>query len=478
MSDQKMSLDEQLTALRVNYVEHGQGHVFQFYDKGLLNNDEKLSLLRNVQTINVPYAKECFASTKVEQPVDEFAVFNQTTIVDTCDAKEQKQWYDEGLRLVSEGKVGAILMAGGQGTRLGSSDPKGMYDIGLPSHKSLFQLQAERITKLKQLAATVHGKEQVSLPWYVMTSNATHTATVDFFTKNNYFGLPKQDVFFFTQDELPAFSSDGKIVMASKHSIAMAPNGNGGIYRALNVSGALDDMKSRGVDHLHVFGVDNVLVKVCDPSFVGYSALKNLSCANKVTLRVDPKEKVGTMCLRNGMPSVVEYSEISVELSSKKGEDGQLLFNAANIANHYFTRDTLVKVANAKLPFHVAVKKIPSVNDQGEAQPIEGVKMEMFIFDAFAMCPDMRAFAVSREGEFSPVKNAPNQSLPDSPDTARVDVSRYHKMLAKKAGATFENEADNALFELSPLVSYDGEDLQHLDGQRFKLPFHLQPSSA
>jgi len=407
---------------------------------------------------------------------EKISPFNETTILSESKTENISLWYDEGIKLISLGKVGAILLAGGQGTRLGFDRPKGCYDLGLPSHKTLFHIQADRIIKLKLLAAKKHKIEisKISLPWYIMTSFQTDMATREFFKEQKHFGLDEKDIFFFSQGNLPCLTSEGKIILESPYQVSQAPNGNGGVYRGLKMSGALDDMKRRGVVYNHFYGVDNVLVKVADPVFIGFVHHQKSECGNKVVLKTDWQEKVGVMCNKNGKAGVVEYSELTPELSQSRGSDGQLIYSAGNIGSHVFSTDFLQTVADADcMPFHVAKKKIPHVDNNGKTVTPDkenGMKLEMFVFDSFALAKKMVCLAVLREGEFTAVKNATGI---DSPHTARQDISQYHMKLATSAGAiiNFDKEKDSdKLFEISPLVSYAGEGLNHIKGKTFSLP--------
>jgi len=356
-----------------------------------------------------------------------------------------------------------ILMAGGQGTRLGSLAPKGCYDIKLPSGKSLYQIEVERLVRLKTLAANKAKKDEasISLPLYIMTSDATKEASKSFFSEQKFFGLPQKDVYFFEQGLLPALTFDGKIIMETPTKPALSPNGNGGVYLALKVSGVLDDFKRRGVEYVHLFGVDNVLVKAADPTYIGFSVSSKADCTNKVVHKRDPHEKVGVMCLRNKKPSVVEYTEISKDQAEAQ-QNGRLVYGDGNVVQHFYTVPFLQKMATTALPYHLQKKKIPYVTGEGKTvtpTTENGIKFEMFVFDVFEYA-NVVAFEVPREGEFTPVKNADGI---DSPESARNELSAYHKKLAQQAGATFTST--EGLFEISPLLSYQGENLAFLKGQ-------------
>lgn len=460
---------EELQALREKYAKAGQDQVFTFYDQ--LDTAEKAALFQQLSGFNPDYINEITnralnpPKTESEDATPKFEPLPTSATSSVLDSKPEdlQQWYDQGLQLIAENKVAVVLMAGGQGTRLGSSAPKGCFDIGLPSRKSLFQLQAERIWKVQQLAQKKHGKQEVVVPWYVMTSGPTRGPTEEFFEKHNYFGLKKDNVVIFEQGVLPCISNDGKILLENKGKVAVAPDGNGGIYQALITSSVVSDMGKRGVQHVHAYCVDNCLVRVADPTFIGFSASKDVEIATKVVRKRDAKESVGLIMQRNGKPDVVEYSEISSEMAeAKDSSNSELLkFRAANIVNHYYSfrfLDSIPQWAH-KLPHHVARKKIPSVNiESGETVKPEkpnGIKLEQFVFDCFPFLP-MDKFAcmeVRREDEFSPLKNARGTGE-DDPDTSKRDIMDQGKKWVKAAGGVVTGEKDEDGVEVSPLISY------------------------
>ena len=317
------------------------------------------------------------------------------------------------------------------------------------------------------------------IPWYIMTSGPTRKATYDYFEDKKYFGLNRNNVVIFEQGVLPCISMEGKILMESKGKVAVAPDGNGGIYQALVSSGIVTDMERRGVQHIHAYGVDNCLVRVADPTFIGFAAEKDVDIATKVVRKRNAKESVGLIVQKNGKPDVVEYSEIDAETAEATDpKDSKLLkFRAANIVNHYYSFKFLQSIPDwaHKLPHHVAKKKIPCVDEEGrEVKPEKpnGVKLEQFIFDCFPLLP-MDKFAcmeVKREEEFSPLKNAKGTGE-DDPDTSRKDILAQGRRFLQNAGATVTSESDDESgVEVSPLISYGGEGLEFLNGREIKAP--------
>ncbi|KAL1963217.1 hypothetical protein VTN77DRAFT_8542 [Rasamsonia byssochlamydoides] len=481
---------EELQQLKEKYEKAGQGHVFKFFDE--LNPAEKGQLFQQLLTFDPNRINELAdkalnppkASAEERASLEPLPESATASILDS-DPKDLERWYNEGLKLVAENKVAVVLMAGGQGTRLGSSAPKGCFNIGLPSQKSLFQIQAERIAKIQLLAEKVSGKKAV-VPWYVMTSGPTHKPTQEFFQQHNYFGLEKDNVTFFEQGVLPCISNEGKILLESKSKVAVAPDGNGGIYQALVASGVREDMRRRGIQHVHTYCVDNCLVRVADPVFIGFAASKNVDIATKVVRKRNATESVGLILQKNGKPDVVEYSEIDKETAEAKDpkQPDVLKFRAANIVNHYYSFRFLESIETwaQKLPHHVARKKIPCINlETGEAIKPEkpnGIKLEQFVFDVFPLTPldKFACIEVRREDEFSPLKNAKGTGE-DDPDTSKRDIMQQGQRWIQNAGGVVITEGDAAGVEVSPLISYGGEGLEFLKGKQIKAPAVIEKES-
>ncbi len=392
--------------------------------------------------------------------------------------EELQAYHDIGMKSIREGKVAAVIMSGGQGTRLGFNGPKGMYDIGLPSHKPIFQIHIERILRLKELCGNDQGYSS-SLPIYIMTSDLNHQIIKDYFERHNYFGCPKDDIFFFEQGLEPCFTFDGKMIVESPTNLSLAPDGNGGLYRALQKAGCVDDLRRRGVEHLHVYGIDNVLTKSLDPLFIGLCIAKEVQCGNKVVWRAHKAEKVGVTAELDGHMHILEYSEIPAELAETENDQGRLLFGAANICNHYLSVSFLVDTVLPNLSgiYHFANKKIPFFDPAAGATitPTKpnGVKLEMFIFDVFPLAKKWVVMESHRDDEFAPVKNEPGNPA-DSPDTARSMLSNQAIRWLTRAGATIKRNDNNELCEISPLLSYAGEGLEHFRGTEVTLPCYLQ----
>ncbi|TFK77418.1 nucleotide-diphospho-sugar transferase [Pluteus cervinus] len=465
------------------YLAAGQGHLLHFFPK--LTESEQSQLLTqldalDIERVNRIYAKAVSGEQELTNTSAEAGI--EPLPKDSSDSvgKHDAEWRKIGLEAIARGEVGVLLMAGGQGTRLGSSAPKGCYDIGLPSHKSLFQYQAERIARLQTVAEQEAGKPSggVVIPWYVMTSGPTRAETEAFFQKHKYFGLNPKNVILFEQGTLPCLTMEGKVLLDTPSHVAVAPDGNGGLYAATRTPlspedksrTVLSDLDKRGVLYVHAYCVDNCLVRVADPVFLGYSIQKQADCAAKVVPKTHPTESVGVVARRGKKFSVVEYSEISSEQAQRKDpETGELTFRAGNIANHFYTTQFLkqVEAFEDQLAFHIARKKIPHVDilSGDVVKPIKpnGMKLEMFVFDVFPFTEHFAVLEVVRNEEFSPLKNAPGTGA-DDPETSRRDLLNQHRRFLESAGATV---ADGVEIEISPLVSYAGEGLAAVKGKKF-----------
>jgi UDP-N-acetylglucosamine/UDP-N-acetylgalactosamine diphosphorylase len=352
------------------------------------------------------------------------------------------------------GQVAAFTVAGGQGTRLGYDGPKGTFAVTPVRGKSLFQVFAEKIAT----AGRRYGKP---LHWFIMTSQANHEQTEGFFRDHRFFGLDHARVHFFRQGRMPAVDFAGKILLEGKAVIALSPDGHGGSLRALHRSGALDLMKSEGVSTLSYFQVDNPLVRCVDPAFLGFHLLGQSEMSSKMAPKVCPEEKVGLFCRRGGSLVVVEYSDMPMAKQREANADGSLRYDAGNIAVHVLDREFARRMATGgELPFHRADKKIPALDAGGRLvrpdQP-NGVKFELFVFDALPFARHPRLIETRRGDDFSPIKNAEGV---DSPRTAREDQLRQFARWFKAAGASLPTDASGLpaiALEVAPSFGYDAE---------------------
>jgi UDP-N-acetylglucosamine/UDP-N-acetylgalactosamine diphosphorylase len=365
---------------------------------------------------------------------------------------------NKGQELLRAGKVAAFLVAGGQGTRLGYDGPKGEYPVTPVKNKPLFQVFAEQLLN--------HGKTWGKpVPWYIMTSDINDAPTRAFFDRHRHFGLDPKNVFFFQQGMMPAFSMDGQLLLADKDSLALSPDGHGGSLRALYRSGAIADMHKRGVEHLSYFQVDNPLVHVVDPLFIGLHALTQSEMSTKTIPKATALEKVGNLVVGDGKVQVIEYSDLPESLALQTNPDGTLRFNASSIGIHALVVsfiENLNTSGHLKLPWHRAEKKVPCVDASGKSikpDKPNAVKLEQFVFDAIPLAKNAMAYSTDRAEEFSPVKNAEGV---DSPATCRRDQIRRAARWLSEAGVEVpvKNGEPDATIEISPLFALCAEQLQ------------------
>ena len=363
-----------------------------------------------------------------------------------------------GEEMLAHGQVAVLLVAGGQGTRLGFDKPKGMFPIGPVSNKSLFQIHAEKILALSRR----YGKP---VPFLIMTSPATHSDTLAFFEQHRYFGLPKTEVFFFQQGTMPAVDLlAGKLLMEKPGVLFTGPNGHGGTLTALADSGLLDTMKQRGIRSVFYFQVDNPLVKIADPAFLGRHVLTNSEASSKAIEKAYPKEKMGVLALVDGKCGIIEYIDMPDELLNATGSDGKLLHRAGSPAIHIFDINFLARITqgSTRLPYHIARKKVPCIDEEGN--PVvptkeNALKFELFVFDALPLAERWLVIEALRAEEFSPVKNADGV---DSPATAKRDMVNLAGKWLDAAGAKVPRDEKGDVtvpVEVSPLLALDKEEL-------------------
>lgn len=410
------------------------------------------------------------------QPID------KTYVWENMDTSEQERVEEVGKAAIRAGKVAAVIMSGGQGTRLGYSGPKGCYNIGLPSKKSIFQVHMERLARVSALAHTN------PLPVYIMTSYLNDTVIRDFFDAHDYWGYPRDAVYFFEQGLEPCLTTGGKLIVEDLDTLSMAPDGNGGIYSALEKSGAISNMLEQGVEHLHVYGIDNVLTKSCDPRFLGLCIDNDTQVGNKVVWRASKSEKVGVSVCRGDRMEIIEYSEIPAGVADATDDHGKLKYGGGNICNHYMTLSFVQEIlTQLNKVYHLAKKKIPYWDTVTHSTVVpeesNGYKFELFIFDVFPLASRWLVMEVKREDEFAPVKNAPGSKM-DAPEHAAAMLSAQAEGWLRAAGASIvrEDEVENdegdagttSMFcEVSPTLSYAGEGLEQYAGTNIVLPCYL-----
>ena len=414
-------MEEEIEDIKKKLKKYSQEHLLNNFEN--LSEEKQKRLLEQIENIDFDLIKSLYDTTQ-----------NITTEIQDAEIKpieflDKEKLYDDykkykeiGEKAIRTKKLAAVTMAGGQGTRLGHDGPKGTYDIGLESHKSLFELLSDGLKE--------QGKKYgVIIPWFIMTSRENNDATVDFFAKHRYFGYEKdKNIFFFKQGELPMIDTEGKILIGEDGLIKEAANGHGGIYEALVKNGMTKKMRELGVEWVFIGGVDNCLVKMVDPVLMGIAIDKNVTAAGKSVVKANPQEKVGVFCKKNGRPSVVEYTEIPKEMSEATDENGNLIYGESHILCNLFNIDAIERMGSKPLPYHIAFKKATYIDKDGNKVVPDGpnaYKFEAFLFDAFGELDDMAILRVKREEEFAPVKNATGT---DSPETARELYRKFYNI--------------------------------------------------
>ena len=454
------TLKQRITTVQKTLEANGQEHLLQYIED--LDQDQKQSLIEQIENLdfdllNDLVAKYIKGDYEIKLPSEILPPYVYPRIAPEDKKDKYVKALTAGERAIAENKVACFTVAGGMGTRLNFDGPKGNVPATPVKNKSLFQVFAETILANQR-------KYNSTIPWYIMTSPINHKATVKAFEDNKYFGLNKNDVMLFPQGTMPCFDFEGKIFLADKGELAVSPDGHGGSLRALYVSGAVEDMQKRGVEYISYFQVDNPLVALVDPMFIGLHAIDNAEMSSKSVKKCDPMEKVGNFTIADGKVTVIEYSDLPEELARKTDENGKLIFEEGSIAIHIISR-TFIERINSKgfsLPWHKAVKKIPHINTEGQQiEPTDsnGVKFETFVFDGLPLASESIIYEISREDEFAPIKNA---SGVDSLESSQMLQSEKAARWMEAAGISIPRNADgslNMMLEISPLFALDQEEL-------------------
>lgn len=397
--------------------KYHQEHLLQAYKN--LDYENKQKLLEQICNTDFELLNNLYKNINFEQPTK-----GKITPIPYMDKEKIKkedleQYQNIGIETIKQKKYAVVTMAGGQGTRLGHNGPKGTFMLGLNPDKSLFEIFCDKLKHIRD-------KYNVIIPWYLMTSRENNGATVEFFKKNNYFNYPKEAINFFIQGEIPMLDKNGKILLTEDGLIKNASNGHGGIFEAMVDNEVIEDMKEKGIEWIFIGPVDNPLVQMTDEVMLGYAVACNVLAAGKSIVKANPEEKVGVFCKKNNKPSVVEYTEITKEMSEQRDENGELVYGESHINCNLFNIKAIEKIGNEKLPYHTALKKATYMNEKGEI--IQGkepncYKFETFIFDSFEKIENMVILRGKREEEFAPVKN--KEGL-DSPKTAIELYKKYY----------------------------------------------------
>lgn len=445
----------------------GQEHLLQFVDE--LDASERARLFAQIDAIDFDHLRRCVESARAPTPVEAFSRLQPPDVVELPrDERGRREWStarQRGLEALSAGRVAVVLVAGGQGSRLGFEHPKGMFPIGPVNQTSLFQIHAEKILARQQQAGH-------AIPWFIMTSPDNHDESREFFERHHHFGLRSEDVFWFNQGTLPAVDeTTGEVLLADKGRIFTNPDGHGGTLFALRDAGHLELMAKRGIDLLYYFQVDNAFADILDPAFIGRHLEQDAEVSLKVIRKTHGTEKLGTVVQSGVRTMMIEYSDLPNDVATQEASSGQPLYWAGSIAIHVFRRSFLDRLAGeaTSLPIHVARKIVPHVGRDGRrVQPERpnAMKFETFIFDTLPAAQKVCVVETDRTEEYEPIKNATGEHSPE--EVRRAIVVKAGRWL-DHAGIRFPRRSDGAPsieLEISPLLALDAEEFKQRIGGR------------
>lgn len=417
-----MDMNEKYERVKELLKTYNQEQLLIGYEKML--EGQKEELLNQILKIDFEETKRLYEETKQKKDFKDSKVEPLSYIDKEKLSQEEKEAYEkEGIDKIKQGKYAVITMAGGQGTRLGHDGPKGTYELNVGEKKPLFTLLSETIREAEK-------KYDAIIPWYIMTSRENNTKTTEFFKRHDYFGMGKENIIFFIQNELPMVDTQGKILVDEDGMVKEAADGHGGIFEAIRKENLIEDMNKRGIEWIFIAGVDNVLAKMVDPLLTGIAIKKKCLAAGKSVVKSNPKEKVGVFCKKDNKPSVIEYTEITDEMAEATDENGELLYGESHILCNLFNIEAIKEIAKNKLPYHSAFKKAKHIDENGVIVVPESpnaYKFEAFIFDAFERLENMAILRVKREEEFAPVKNAEGVDSPKTAEKLYLDYIKNRK---------------------------------------------------
>ena len=419
-----MDKEQEIIGLLKTY---NQEHIINLLHK--LENNEKQDLIKQIEQIDFHQISELYENTKKELEMNENKI-EKINYIDKqkLNSKELEELENIGDEVLKHGEYAVVTMAGGQGTRLGHTGPKGTFKLDVYGKgKYLFEILVDNLKEANE-------KYQKVIPWYIMTSKENYEETKNFLNKHHYFGYPQKSVTLFIQGDLPLVDTEGKLLIGKDKKIKEASNGNGGVFYSLRESGILADMKNRNVKWIFIGSVDNAILKMADTSLLGLAIKQNVEIASKSVVKANPKERVGVFCKMNGHPKVIEYTELPEEMAEEKDENGELKYGESHIMCNLFSIDAIEKISKEPLIYHSAFKKNSYINEEGkEIIPKEpnSYKFEAFIFDCFPFFDDMAIIRGKREDDFAPVKNKEGV---DSPRTAKELYEKYWERQKRKQG--------------------------------------------
>ena len=411
---------DKLSKVKKILSKYNQEHLLYFYDE--LSDDQKETLLNQLLNIDFEEILNLYKNSMKNGKFDISTVSPLPHYEKNLFSEEELSDYiNLGEDIIKSGSFAVVTMSGGQGSRLGYKGPKGTYELRFKSineKKSLFQIMCEDIKRANK-------KYNITIPWYIMTSQDNDKATKDFFEIHNFFDYPKDKVKFFTQGKLPIIDLNGKLILQEPYLVKDASNGNGNVFKSMKYHGIIEDLESHNIKWVFFGGIDNVLLQNVDPLFIGLTYKNHFEIASKSIFKKKPLEKTAVYCKKNGKPAILDYDDIDIKLSVSKFEDGKYKYREANIISHLMTIDAVKKACSIELPYHRAFKKNAFVNDEGMKQVPDkpnSFKFENFIFDSFMFFDDMLLLRVNEKEEFAPIKDFTGIY---NPDTAREKYEKY-----------------------------------------------------